>query len=276
MALDASDLLCAPNCRWTGPISFVSTACSSGLIAPVLAIDMLLAGEADAMIAGGLDVLLEYTICGFNALRVASHDRCRPFSAERQGVVLSEGAACFCLERLDAAVARGATVKAIIAGYGISCDADHLTAPNVAGVARAITQALQTSGLATGAVGGIFAHGTGTPSNDSNEVAALRAAFGRDDLPPITAIKSVVGHSQAAAGAFSLLAAILALEKSSLPPTAGVEPLDPQLSGLDVVNNGGRPLAERHLMVNAFGFGGNNCVLIVSAPSVRDRAGEAN
>src|SRR5262249_5444243 len=204
--------------------------------------------EADAMIAGGLDVLLEYTICGFNALRVASHDRCRPFSAERQGVVLSEGAACFCLERLDAAGAGGAAVKAIIAGDCLRCDADHLTAPNVAGVARAITLALQTSGLATGAVGGIFAHGTGTPSNDSNEVAALRAAFGRDDLPPITAIKSVVGHSQAAAGAFSLLAALLALEKSSLPPTAGVEPLDPQLGGLDGVNNGGRPRAAPHLM----------------------------
>lgn len=276
MTLDASHLLCAPNCHWTGPISCVSTACSSGLVAPVLAIDMLLAGEADAMIAGGLDVLLEYTICGFNALRVATRDRCRPFSAERRGVVLSEGAACFCFERLDAAVARGAKVKAIIAGYGISCDADHLTAPNIAGVTRAITQALQTSGLATDAVGGIFAHGTGTLSNDFSEVAALRAAFGGDDLPPITSIKSVVGHSQAAAGAFSLLAAVLALERSSLPPTAGVQPLDPELGHLDIVNSGSRPLVKKHLMVNALGFGGNNCVVIVSAPSARSDAPEAD
>jgi 3-oxoacyl-[acyl-carrier-protein] synthase II len=269
-ALDASCLLSAPRCHWTGPASVICTACSSGLLAPAIAIDMLLAGEADAMIAGGLDVLLEYTICGFNALRAVAPDRCRPFSIGRRGIVPSEGAACFCLERLDAALARGARVKAIIDGYGIGCDADQITVPNVTGVARTITQALQMSGLSPDAFGGIFAHGTGTPLNDANEVAALRAVFADTDLPPITSIKSVMGHSQGAAGAFSLLAAVVALEKSSLPATAGCEP-DPELGRVDVVNAGHRHFEKKHLIVNAFGFGGNNCVVVVSAaPSPSD------
>jgi 3-oxoacyl-(acyl-carrier-protein) synthase len=131
------------------------------------------------------------------------------------------------------------------------------------------------SGLAPEAFGGIFAHGTGTLLNDINEIAALRAAFADADLPPITSIKSVMGHSQAAAGAFSLLAAVIALEKSSLPATAGFLDPDPELGHVDVVSAGDRLLAKKHLLVNAFGFGGNNCVVVVSAaPSRSDVLGE--
>jgi 3-oxoacyl-[acyl-carrier-protein] synthase II len=262
--LDGSAILPTQGRRWTGPTCVVSTACSSGLVAPALAMDALVAGEADAMVAGGVDVLLEYTICGFNALRLATDDRCRPFSAGRKGVVLSEGGACFCLEPLHSALRRGANVRAVVVGYGMSCDAEHVTAPSAAGVARTINQALEMSGLTPDRVGGIFAHGTGTPANDASEVAALRTAFGDTDLPPITAIKSVMGHPQAAAGAFSLLAAVLALDKSQLPVTAGLDELDPALNGLDVVHGSCKQFAKRNLMVNAFGFGGNNCVMIVS------------
>lgn len=262
--------------RWAGPTGMISTACSSSLISLALAADALAAGEADAMIAGGVDVLLEYTICGFNALRLATDDRCRPFSAGRRGVVLSEGVACFCLEPLSAARARGAEIRAVINGYGISCDADHVTAPNAEGVARAVRQVLESSGIAPAAIGGIFAHGTGTPTNDESEVAALRAAFGDTALPPITAIKSVLGHPQAAAGAMSLVAALLALEKAQLPATAGLEAIDPALGGVAIVNDGGQTLAQKNLLVNAFGFGGNNCVMLISdaetADGVRGRA----
>jgi 3-oxoacyl-(acyl-carrier-protein) synthase len=275
-ALDGSSILSAPGYRWTGPTSVISTACSSGLVAPALAMDMLLTGEADAMVAGGVDVLLEYTICGFNALRLATDDRCRPFSTDRKGVVLSEGAVCLCLEPLGAALARGASVRAIVTGYGLACDADHVTAPNAAGIGRAISQALEMSELAPNEIGAIFAHGTGTVSNDASEVAALRSVFGDADLPPITSIKSVIGHSQAAAGAFSLLAAVLALEKSCLPATAGLSAVDPELGQLDVIDGEAMPFSKRHLMVNAFGFGGNNCVMIVSDPTiVLDRSREA-
>ncbi|WP_010096064.1 beta-ketoacyl synthase N-terminal-like domain-containing protein, partial [Burkholderia ubonensis] len=195
----------------------LSTACSSGLLAPALAIDALAAGEADVMIAGGVDVLLEYTICGFNGLRVATRDRCRPFSGDRQGVVLSEGVACVCVEPLDAALARGAPIRAIVTGHAAGCDAAHATAPDIDGVARTIAAALAASGVGADALGGVFAHGTGTPTNDSAEIAALRRAFadvyGRDALPPVTSIKSTLGHPQAAAGTFSLVAAALALAR---------------------------------------------------------------
>jgi 3-oxoacyl-[acyl-carrier-protein] synthase II len=260
--LDGSAVV--PALPWTGPTGVVSTACSSGLVAPALAIDVLAAGEADVMVAGGLDVLLEYTICGFNALRLATADRCRPFAEGRRGVLLSEGVACVCLEPLEAALARGAGVRAVVTGYGIGCDADHVTAPNPAGVARAVAAALEMGGTAPGAIGGIFAHATGTRVNDAAEVAALRAAFGTDALPPVTAIKSVMGHPQAGAGAMALVAAVLALENGWLPPTAGMDGPDPALGGVDVVTGAGRALAKRHLMVDAFGFGGNNCVMTVA------------
>jgi 3-oxoacyl-[acyl-carrier-protein] synthase II len=262
--LDGSALIPVGRRRWSGPLSVISTACSSGLMAPAMAIDALAAGEADAMLAGGLDVLLEYTICGFNGLRLATADRCRPFATGRRGVLLSEGVVCFCLEPLEAALRRGAPIRAVITGYGISCDADHVTAPNPAGVARAIRGALDMSGLGQGAIGGIFGHATGTQTNDAAEVAALRLAFGTHDLPPITAVKAVMGHPQAGAGAMSLLGAVLALENSELPATAGVDEIDPALDGVDIVTGGGRKLVKKNLMVNAFGFGGNNCVMTVS------------
>ncbi len=265
-ALDAATVLQAPGCDWQGPVAMLSTACSSGLMAPALAIDALLAGEADAMVAGGLDVLLEYTVCGFNGLRVATAERCRPFDAERKGVVLSEGAVSFCLETLEAAQARGAQVLAVIRGRGISCDAEHVTAPDRAGVSRAIVQALEDSGVARQDIGAVFTHSTGTSVNDATEIQALRAAFGDTPLPPVTGIKSVMGHPQAAAGAFSLLAAVLALRARRLPPTAWLGTTDPALGALTVAAGEGLPLEREHVLVEAFGFGGNNCVLVLSGP----------
>lgn len=265
--LDAAHLLACGTFEWTGPASVLSTACSSGLLSVAMAIDMLATGEADAMVAGGLDVLLEYTVCGFSGLRLTTDDHCRPFSSDRKGVVLSEGAVCFMLEPLERARERGAPVHAVISGYGISCDADHVTAPNPDGVARAMADALATSGVSPDAVGAVFAHGTGSQANDIAEVAALRTVFGAQPIPPITAIKSVMGHPQAAAGAFSLLAAVLALREHRLPATAGLNSLDPALGAVDVVAADTRRTQTQHVMVNAFGFGGNNCVMILSDPA---------
>jgi len=249
---------------WTGPTAMISTACSSGLMAPALAIDALAAGEADVMVAGGLDILLEYTVCGFNGLRLASPDRCRPFAAERRGAVLGEGGAAVCLEPLDAALARGAPVRAVVTGYGMSCDAGHATAPDPAGIARAVRAALAAADAQPADIGGVLAHATGTKANDGAEIAALREAFGDAALPPVTGVKSILGHAQAGAGALALAAAVLALEHGALPPTAGVEAPDPALGAVDVVVGPGRAPTARALMVNAFGFGGNNCVMIVA------------
>lgn len=256
----------ARGAPWRGPTLVLSMACSSGLAAPAQAIDMLRAGEADLMVAGGVDVLLEYTVCGFNGLRLASGGPCRPFDAGRRGVVLSEGAACFCLEPLDAALQRGARVRAVIAGYGISCDAEHVTAPDLDGVRRAVCQALAAAGVKPEQLGAVFTHGTGTLANDATEVAALRAAFGTQALPPLTSVKSILGHSQAAAGAFSLLAATLSLAQGGVPPTAGLQQIDPALD-VDVVHGGVRALSARHVLVDAFGFGGNNCVMVLAHPA---------
>lgn len=262
--LDGSAVLLPQNRQWTGPTGVLSNACSSGLVAPGMAIDILAAGEADVMIAGGLDILLEYTICGFNGLRLTTEEGCRPFAAGRRGAVLSEGVACLCMEPLEAALARGASVKAVVTGYGISCDAGHTTAPDPEGIARAIREALERSGTEPEEIGGVFAHATGTQANDSAEVAAMRIAFGCEELPPITAVKAVIGHAQAGAGALTLLAAIKALEHAELPPTAGLSEVDPALNGADVVVGKPRPIKKKKLMINAFGFGGNNGVMIVS------------
>jgi 3-oxoacyl-[acyl-carrier-protein] synthase II len=275
-AIDGAHLLTCGQHPWTGPSSVLSTACSSGLLAVALAIDALAAGEADAMVAGGVDVLLEYTVCGFNGLRLTTADRCRPFSSERKGVLLSEGAVFFFLEPVADAVRRKATIYALISGYGISCDADHVTAPNPEGVARAMRQALDSSGIGRETIGAVFAHGTGSQANDAAEVSALRSVFGEIPIPPITAIKSVMGHPQAAAGAFSLLAAVLTLQEKCLPATAGLSSPDPALGAVDVVSGHSRVLSAQHVMVNAFGFGGNNCVMILSDPAtLPDHAREA-
>jgi 3-oxoacyl-(acyl-carrier-protein) synthase len=274
---DGARILSSAGRLWRGPAGVLSTACSSGVLAVTLAIDAIAAGEADAMVAGGLDVLLEYTVCGFNALRLTSDERCRPFGRGRKGVVLSEGAVAFCLEPLSAALRRNAEVWGVILGCGMSCDADHVTAPNAGGIARAMRMALETSGIGAGEIGGVFAHGTGTQANDSTEMDALRLVFGERAVPPVTAIKSVLGHPQAAAGAFSLLAAVLALRSGRLPPTAGLGEVDPALGEADIVTAaGGREISSSCLMINAFGFGGNNGVLIVSdLDTARREAGHA-
>lgn len=262
--LDGAAILSAPGRPWRGPASMLSAACSSGLMAPALAADAIVTGEADAMVAGGVEVLLEYTVCGFAGLRLTTEDRCRPFSKERKGLVLSEGAVSFCLEPLSSALARGARVLGVILGYGTSCDADHVTAPNPDGVSRAMMEALRSSGVDPSLIGGVFAHGTGSQANDAVEIGALRRVLGGTATPPTTSIKSVMGHPQAAAGSFSLLAALMALDDGVLPPTSGVGEVDPALEGADIVISQSRRLSSKYLMVNAFGFGGNNCVMIVA------------
>jgi 3-oxoacyl-[acyl-carrier-protein] synthase II/nodulation protein E len=207
-------------------------------------------------------------------MRVVSPTSCRPFSADRDGMTLGEGAAILILEPLDAALARGARIYAEIVGFGMSADAHHVTQPRAEGAALAMRRALEDITTTLGApyldsemwasrVGYINAHGTGTQTNDAVEAAAIHQVFGEVAAHiPVGATKSLTGHSIGAAGAIEALATVLALDAASLPHTAGVSQIDPRLD-LDVLIGEPRPLArEKDLALsNSLAFGGLNAVL---------------
>jgi 3-oxoacyl-[acyl-carrier-protein] synthase II/nodulation protein E len=253
----------------TGPTLNIATACASGTHAIGLAFQMVRSGMAAAAITGGYEAPLTYGFLrAWDSMRVVSPTACRPFSADRDGMTLGEGAAMFTLEPLDSALARGAHIFAEIVGFGMSADAHHITQPRAEGAALAMRRALEDTAPAgitepASRVGYINAHGTGTPTNDCVEAAAIHQAFG--DLAvhiPVGATKSQTGHSIGAAGAIEALATILALNAASLPPTAGVTTLDPTLD-LDILIGEPRALAPGKdlALSNSLAFGGLNAVL---------------
>lgn len=217
-------------CRVEGPVETISSACASGGLALGAALDAVRGGDVDVAIAGGADTLCRLTYAGFNALRSVDEAPCRPFRADRMGLSLGEGAAVLIVEALDHARRRGAKPLVEISGWGSSCDAQHMTAPDPtgAGPARAITAALADSCMRPEDIGFIDAHGTGTPHNDASEHLALRAVFGERvaDLP-LTATKGVVGHLLGSAGAIEALATALCLVHGVVHPTPGAGPVDP-------------------------------------------------
>jgi 3-oxoacyl-[acyl-carrier-protein] synthase II/nodulation protein E len=254
----------------TGPVLNISTACASGTHAIGLAFHMVRSGMALAAIAGSYEAPLTYGFLrAWDSMRVVSPTSCRPFSADRDGMTLGEGAAMLILEPLGAALARGARIYAEIVGFGMSADAHHITQPRAEGAALAMRRALEDTahaGIVEAAsrVGYINAHGTGTPTNDAVEAAAIHQALGEfASSIPVGATKSLTGHSIGAAGAIEALATVLALDAASLPYTAGITQVDPALS-LDVIAGEPRPLApDKDLALsNSLAFGGLNAVLV--------------
>ena len=253
----------------SGSVLNISTACASGTHAIGLAFQMVRAGIAPAAIAGGYEAALTFGFLrAWDSMRVVSPTACRPFSADRDGMTLGEGAAMMVLEPLDAAVARGAHIYAEIVGFGMSADAHHITQPRAEGAALAIRRALDDatqSGIDNPArrVGYINAHGTGTPTNDAVEAAAIHQALG-EFAPhiPVGATKSFTGHSIGAAGAIEALATVLALDAGSLPYTTGVTEVDPTLN-LDIITREPRALAPGKdlALSNSLAFGGLNAVV---------------
>jgi nodulation protein E len=253
----------------TGPVLNISTACASGTHAIGLAFQMVRAGIAPAAIAGGYEAALTYGFLrAWDSMRVVSPTACRPFSADRDGMTLGEGAAMLVLEPLEAALARGARIYAEIVGFGMSADAHHITQPRAEGAALAIRRALDDTAQASihhpyQRVGYINAHGTGTPTNDAVEASAIHQALG-EVAPhiPVGATKSFTGHSIGAAGAIEALATVLALDSGSLPYTTGVTDVDPALN-LDIITGESRPLAPGKdlALSNSLAFGGLNAVL---------------
>ena len=249
-----------------GPTYTVSTACSSSAHAIGQAFWMVRSGSAPMAIAGGSEAtILIGLLKAWEAMRVISRDTCRPFSAERSGLVLGEGGAMLVLEPLETALARGATPLAEIAGFGMTSDASHVTQPSSSGAARAMRNAMQDAGLAPEQIGYINAHGTATVANDRTETAAIRAAFGAHaDRLAVSSTKSMHGHTLGAAGALEAVASVLTLRHGIVPPTANYLSADPECD-LDVVPNVSRPLAVEACLSNSFAFGGLNAVLAFKA-----------
>ncbi len=246
-----------------GPVYNVSTACASSNHAIGQAFWMVRSGAVDCAIAGGSEAIFSLGFLkAWEALRVVSPDTCRPFSKDRRGMILGEGAGMLVLEPLEAARARGARVYAEIAGFGMSSDAHHITQPSSDGPARAMTAALGDANTPPEAISYINAHGTGTPANDPVETAAIHTVFGAHaGRLGVSSTKSMHGHALGAAGALEAIATTLALDRGVLPPTANFTERDPQCD-LDVIPNTPRAEQIEWAMSNSFAFGGLNAVLV--------------
>jgi nodulation protein E len=247
-----------------GPTWTVATACASGAHAIGQAFHMVRSGQAPIAIAGGTDASLTVgTVKAWEALRALSADTCRPFSRNRSGLVLGEGAAMFVLEPRDRALARGARVYAEVLGFGMSADAVDITAADADGAARAMGAALRDARANPEDVDYVNAHGTGTILNDRTESEALKKVFASNAARlPVSSSKAVLGHGMGAAGALELAATALALQTQTIPPTANFEEPDPTCD-LDCVPNVARSARIRVAMSNSFAFGGLNAVLLL-------------
>lgn len=245
------------------PCQVIANACASGTNAIGHAFECIRSGRFARVLAGGYDALSELVFVGFDSLKAATPDRCRPFDRDRTGLVLGEGAAVLALEDLDTARARGATILGEVAGYGISTDNHHLTQPNPngEGAARAMRHALDRAHMSANDVDYINAHGTATPFNDAAEGKAIAAMF---DGVAVSSTKSMMGHSLGAAGAIEAVVSLLALRDQFLPPNINFAAGDADMP-LNIVANKAEPAKLRTVLSNSFGFGGTNASAILRA-----------
>ena len=255
-----------------GPSSAVATACAAGSNAIGDAFRLLQLGKADAMVCGGAEsAITPLGVAGFASAKALSFRNddpataSRPFDAERDGFVIGEGAGVLVLETLAHAEARGATVLAEIVGYGMTCDAHHITSPSPGGVggAEAMRLALMDGGIDPADVDYVNAHGTSTPANDKNETAAIKSALGDRALQiPVSSTKSMTGHLLGGSGGIEAVACVLALRRGVIPPTINHSNPDPDCD-LDVVPNTARDQTLGTVLSNSFGFGGHNVCLAI-------------
>ena len=245
----------------TGDAITLSTACSASNYAIGFAYDQIRFDEADFMLAGGADSIMRWSHAGFFRLGALTEKACSPFDQDRSGILTGEGGAVLFLETLDSARARGVRIYAEVLGYGLNCDAAHMVAPDPASIAQCIRLAHCNAGVRPDDIDYICAHGTGTPANDLMEARAVAEVFG-SRLPPISSIKSMLGHTMGAASAFSAIASVLGIHESFIPPTINFRTLDPQLPPIDPVPNRARTAELNVVQVNGFAFGGNNAITV--------------
>lgn len=248
-----------------GPSFTVATACASSNHAMGQAFHLIRGGATKVMVTGGSESMLCFGgVKAWEGLRVMSRDACRPFSANRNGMVQGEGAGVFVFEEYEHARARGAEIMAEVVGFAMTSDASDIVMPSKQGAARAMAGALRDAGIDREKVGYINAHGTGTAANDKTECAAVADVFGHHaDRLMISSTKSMHGHLIGGTGAVELLACIMALRDGMIAPTIGYEEPDPECA-LDVVPNEAREARVDVAMSNAFAFGGLNAVLVLA------------
>ncbi len=241
----------------------LSTACSSATNAIIYGANLIRSGKFQCVVCGGSESLSAYHFHGFNSLMILDKEPCRPFDATRAGLNLGEGAAYLVLETEESALRRGVKPIAVLSGWGNACDAFHQTAssPDGEGAFLAMRKALEMAGLDVSAIDYVNAHGTGTPNNDASESAAIRRIFG-ESLPPVSSTKSFTGHTTSASGSIKAVFCILALENGFVPQQLNWSTPDPSCIVPQT-----EPLQKelRHILCNAFGFGGNDSSIILSA-----------
>jgi nodulation protein E len=264
LMVNAASSQISMHCGLMGPAFTVASACASGAHAAGLAFHMVRSGAVACAVTGGAEASIAFgPLKVWEAMRIMAPDACRPFSRDRKGMVLGEGAAILVLEPLEHAQRRGAEILGEIAGFGMSADAKDITNPDEGGMTRAIEGALADAKLAPIDVQYVNAHGTATATNDESETRALKRVFGAHAARlAISSTKSMVGHSLGASGALELAATLMGMRAGVAPPTIAYLGPDPACD-LDYVPNEARPLRIDAAVSNSFAFGGLNAVLAV-------------
>jgi len=240
-----------------------TTACASGNYGIGYAYDLLKLGKADIVLAGGSDAFSYSAFTGFNQVGAVAPEMCQPFDKNRKGMIPAEGAGILVMERLDSALKRGAFIYAEILGYGLSCDAFHITQPDADGISVCMRNALEQTGISENDVDYICAHGTGTPHNDKTETKAIYNIFkDRTKKIPISSIKSMLGHTMGAASAIEAISCALTVSTGMIPPTINYKTPDPECD-IDCVPNKARKHDVNVALNNAFAFGGNNSCIVI-------------
>ncbi len=246
-----------------GPNFMFSTACAAGNYAIGYGYDLIRSVRSDIVLVGGSDPFSRIAFTGFNQLSAVAPEKCRPFDINRKGMMVAEGAGILILESLEHALERKALIYAEILGYGLSCDAKHITLPSVDGVSQCIIKTLRNANIVKEDIDYISAHGTATHANDRTECAAIKEVFGnRYKQIPISSIKSMLGHSMGAASALETITCALVVLNDIIPPTINYETPDPECD-IDCVPNQARQHNVNIALNNSFAFGGNNACLVL-------------
>lgn len=260
-----------------GMVQTLPAACAAGNYAIGFAADQIRAGRADIVITGAVEIIEKLEYAGFARLGAMSPDVCKPFDKNRRGLILGEGSSMLVLESEASAVRRGATILAEVGGYGLACDAHHITRPHPegAGSIAAMRQAIVSSGLTPDDVDHINAHGTATPNNDSVEALVINKIFGQRRVP-VTSIKSMIGHCMGASSAMEAIACVMTIQTGIIPPTTNYETPDPECDLAIVANEARHGQTIDVVLNNALAFGGYDAVVCFARPGHLPRgAGEA-
>jgi len=241
-----------------------ANACAAGNYAIGQAFDFIKTGRTEFMLAGGVDALSRIAFTGFSRLFAMAPEKCQPFDKNRKGMLLGEGAGVVLLETFSSAKKRKAHIYAEVLGYGLSCDAHHMTASDSDGISKAVRRALESSKVKAEEIDYVSAHGTGTKENDSAECRVFQDVFKkRVKNIPISSIKSMLGHTMGAAAAIEAIACCLAIQDSRVPPTINFDEKDSECD-IDCVSNKSRKQKLKTVLNNSQAFGGNNACLVLS------------